>query len=41
MFKRYRIPDAVGWLGWFEDADGKAFAFLGLDGKMLFMYEIE
>ena len=41
MFLRYRIPDAVGWLGWFEDADGNTTAFVGLDRKVLFVSELK
>ena len=39
MFRRYAIPDDVGWLGWFED-DGKTEAFVGLDRRVLFVHEI-
>ncbi len=41
MFVRYKIPDAVGWLGYFKDSDGKVTAFVGLDRKVLFVYEIK
>lgn len=41
MFNRYSQPDAVGWLGWISDADGRAMAFVGLDRKVVFTTEIE
>lgn len=41
MFKRYSCPDAVGWLGYFVDANGNTTAFVGLDRRVLFMYEIK
>ena len=37
MFKRYAIPDDVGWLGWFEDFNGNTIAFVGLDRKVFFI----
>lgn len=40
MFKRYAIPDDVGWLGYFTDCNGKVLAFVGLDRKVKFVYEI-
>lgn len=40
MFKRYKIPDAVGYLGWFEDIYGEVIAWVGLDKKCLFVWEI-
>ncbi|KKM98959.1 hypothetical protein LCGC14_1152620 [marine sediment metagenome] len=40
MFTRYRNPDDVGWLGWFEDASGIVTAFVGLDRKVLFVCEV-
>jgi len=40
MFKRYKCPDDVGWLGWFEDTYGNCIAFVGLDRKILFIKEI-
>ena len=40
MFRRYAIPDDVGWLGWFEDCDGTLIAMVGLDRKVLFAHEI-
>jgi hypothetical protein len=30
-FRAYQRPYRVGWLGWFEDDDGKCIGFLGLD----------
>ena len=41
MFKRYKNPESVGWLGWFEDAEGKATAFVGLDRRVIFMHELD
>lgn len=41
MFVRYTYPDDVGWLGWFEDANGDVTAFVGLDRKVLFVSEIK
>jgi len=32
MFKKYKNPDDVGWLGWFEDFDGNR--------KIIFSYEL-
>ncbi len=32
MLKLYSNPKSVGWLGWFEDEIGKAFAFVTLEG---------
>ena len=40
MFRRYSIPDDVGWLGWFEDANGNTTAFVGLDRRVLFIHEV-
>ena len=39
MFKMYSNPKATGWLGWFEIA-GKATAFVGLDRRVVFMWEL-
>ncbi len=41
MFRRYRCPDGVGWLGWFEDAHGNVTAFVGLDRRVFFVHEIK
>lgn len=41
MFKRYSCPDAVGWLGWFEDGEGNTTAFVGLDRRVFFVYGIK
>ncbi len=41
MFHLYRNPKATGWLGWFEDANGKATAYVALDRKVLFVTELE
>ena len=40
MFKMYSNPMGAGWLGWIEDANGKATAFVGLDRKVKFMWEL-
>lgn len=40
MFKLYSNPKGVGWLGWFEDCEGNATAFVGLDRKVTFMWEL-
>lgn len=40
MFFAYRHPTKVGWLGWFEDANGTATAFVGLDGKVIFVHDL-
>ena len=37
MFKTYRNPTKVGWLGWFEDADGNATAFVDLNLHVTFL----
>lgn len=36
MFKPYQRPHLVGWLGWFEDENGNAIGFLGLDNVFVF-----
>ena len=41
MFKMYSNPESTGWLGWFEDNNGKAVAFVGLDRKVKFMFELD
>ncbi len=41
MFKRYAIPDDVGWLGVFTTFDGEVLAFVGLDRRVVFMHEIK
>ena len=41
MFHKYSNPEATGWLGWFEDADGVATAYVGLDRKVLFVWELD
>ena len=41
MFQMYSNPSATGWLGWFENADGNATAFVGLDRRVVFMWELE
>jgi len=41
MFTKYSKPDQVGWLGWFEDADGNATAFVGLDKIVVFMSDLK
>jgi len=40
MFRLYKNPKAAGWLGWFEDANGKTEAFVGLDRKVVFMSDL-
>jgi hypothetical protein len=32
MLKLYKNPKNAGWMGWFEDKDGKALAFVTLQG---------
>lgn len=34
-FKAYQRPHLVGWLGWFEDEEGRAIGFLGLDSMFV------
>lgn len=41
MFKRYAVPDDVGWLGWFEDCEGHVTAFVGLDRRVTFIHEVK
>ena len=41
MFHRYQNPEATGWLGWFEDADANATAFVGLDRRVVFMDDLD
>ncbi len=38
MFFAYRHPTKVGWLGWFEDGEGNATAFVGLDNVVVFVH---
>ena len=40
MFHMYSNPAATGWLGWIDDAQGKCTAFVGLDRKVKFMWEL-
>ena len=35
MLKLYENPKSVGWLGWFEDENGKALAFVTLEGILV------
>lgn len=39
MFHMYSNPEKVGWLGWFE-SNGKATAFVSLNRKVTFMWEV-
>ncbi len=41
MFKMYSNPEVTGWLGWFEDANGKATAYVGLNRKVKFAHELD
>ena len=36
----YSNPEATGWLGWFEDASGKATAYVRLNRKVVFTHEL-
>ena len=40
MFTAYRRPTETGWLGWFEDADGNATAFVTLNKRVVFLREV-
>lgn len=40
MFRFYADPKKTGWLGWFEDANGTAIAFVDLSRKVHFMFKI-
>lgn len=40
MFHMYSNPEGAGWLGWFDDANGECVAFVGLDRKVKFMWEL-
>ena len=40
MFRMYRNPETTKWLGWFENAEGKAIAFVRLDRKVVFVFEL-
>jgi len=40
MFKMYSNPKATGWLGWFEDANGQATAYVDLERRVLFAHEL-
>lgn len=35
-FKQYKSPSKTGWLGWIENAKGRALAFVRLDGEVVF-----
>jgi hypothetical protein len=35
MLKLYQNPKSVGWLGWFEDGNGNAIAYVTLDGMII------
>jgi hypothetical protein len=39
-FRAYRRPHRVGWLGWFEDEEGKLVGFLSLDGRFMFHFGV-
>lgn len=41
MFNKYSNPQATGWLGWFEDNDGNATAFVSLDRRVVFMDDLK
>ncbi len=41
MFYAYRHPTKVGWLGWFEDSNGNATAFVDLNNKVVFMHQLK
>jgi len=40
-FKRYKIPDDTGWLGYFPGISGKPYVFIGLDSKAVFVEELK
>lgn len=40
MFHFYSNPQGTGWLGWIDDADGNAHAFVGLDWRVVFMGDL-
>ena len=35
MLKLYKKPQNVGWLGWFDDANGDVMAFVTLEGRII------
>ena len=35
MLKLYKNPKSVGWMGWFEDKNGNALAFVTLEGIII------
>ena len=35
MLKLYSNPKNVGWMGWFENAEGKCLAFVTLQGVIV------
>jgi len=39
--KFYSNPAGAGWLAWIEDGDGQAFAFVGLDLRVVLMSELQ
>lgn len=41
MFKMYSNPEATGWLGWIEDANGNVTAHVRLDRRVLFSFELD
>ena len=40
MFRMYSNPAATGWLGWIEDPAGRATAFVRLDRRVVFSWEL-
>jgi len=40
MFKMYANPEATECLGWFEDEAGNATAYVGLDRRVVFAFEL-
>lgn len=35
MLNLYNNPENVGWLGWFDDAEGNCLAFVTLEGHII------
>lgn len=42
MFKRYSAPAerVGGWIGWFEDAAGRATAFVDVNHRVVFVDDL-
>ena len=39
--KFYGSPKPAGWLGWIEDLRGAALGFVDLDGRIVWMWDLD